>query len=37
MSKRVFVVGTGLTKFERPLTKDWDYPDMGKEAGMCKS
>jgi sterol carrier protein 2 len=32
-SKRVFVVGTGLTKFERPMTKDWDYPDMGKQAG----
>lgn len=30
---RVFVVGVGLTKFERPLTKQWDYPDMGKEAG----
>ena len=30
---RTFVVGVGLTKFERPLTKKWDYPDMGKEAG----
>lgn len=34
-SKRVFVVGTGLTKFERPMTKDWDYPDMGKQAGLA--
>ena len=33
--KRVFVVGVGLTKFERPLTKQWDYPDMGREAGMA--
>lgn len=32
---RVFVVGVGLTKFERPLTKQWDYPDMGKEAGAA--
>jgi len=32
---RVFVVGVGLTKFERPLTKQWDYPDMGKEAGSA--
>ena len=32
-SRRVFVVGVGLTKFEKPETKQWDYPDMGKEAG----
>lgn len=32
--RRVFVVGVGLTKFERPLTKNWDYPDMGREAGI---
>ncbi|WAR24814.1 NLTP-like protein [Mya arenaria] len=32
---RVFVVGVGLTKFERPLTKQWDYPDMGREAGTA--
>ena len=31
--KRVFVVGVGATKFEKPLTKQWDYPDMGREAG----
>lgn len=33
--KRVFVVGVGLTKFERPMTKKWDYPDMGREAGKA--
>lgn len=32
---RAFVVGVGLTKFERPQTKDWDYPDMGREAGAA--
>jgi sterol carrier protein 2 len=25
---KVFVVGVGMTKFEKPSTIDWDYPDM---------
>jgi sterol carrier protein 2 len=29
----VFVVGVGMTKFEKPGSRDWDYPDMVKEAG----
>jgi sterol carrier protein 2 len=29
----VFVVGVGMTKFEKPGSKNWDYPDMVKEAG----
>jgi acetyl-CoA acetyltransferase len=33
MTQRVFVVGVGMTKFERPGVRDWDYPDMGREAG----
>jgi len=33
MSKKVYVVGVGMTKFEKPGSKDWDYPDMAKEAG----
>ncbi|MGI8663093.1 MAG: lipid-transfer protein [Acidimicrobiales bacterium] len=33
MSNRTFVIGVGMTKFEKPGSKDWDYPDMGKEAG----
>ena len=33
MSNRVFVVGVGMTKFEKPGARDWDYPDMGREAG----
>jgi len=25
---RVFVVGVGMTKFEKPGGRDWDYPDV---------
>ncbi|CAM4716315.1 unnamed protein product [Lepidochelys kempii] len=33
--RRVFVVGVGMTKFEKPgVQEDWDYPDMAKEAGQ---
>jgi acetyl-CoA acetyltransferase len=34
MSARVFVIGVGMTKFEKPGSKEWDYPDMGREAGQ---
>jgi acetyl-CoA acetyltransferase len=30
---RVFVVGVGMTKFEKPGSRNWDYPDMAREAG----
>jgi acetyl-CoA acetyltransferase len=33
MSRKVFVVGVGMTKFEKPGSRNWDYPDMVKEAG----
>ncbi len=33
MGRKVFVVGVGMTKFEKPGSKNWDYPDMAKEAG----
>ena len=33
MGRKVFVVGVGMTKFEKPGGKSWDYPDMLKEAG----
>ena len=33
MGRKVFVVGVGMTKFEKPGSREWDYPDMGKEAG----
>jgi acetyl-CoA acetyltransferase len=33
MTERTFVVGVGMTKFEKPGSKEWDYPDMAREAG----
>jgi sterol carrier protein 2 len=31
--RKVFVIGVGMTKFEKPGSKEWDYPDMAREAG----
>jgi len=33
MGNRVYVVGVGMTKFEKPGSREWDYPDMAEEAG----
>jgi sterol carrier protein 2 len=33
MTRKVYVIGVGMTKFEKPGSKEWDYPDMGREAG----
>jgi acetyl-CoA acyltransferase len=33
VSSRTFVIGVGMTKFDKPGTKDGDYPDWAKEAG----
>ena len=33
MTNKVFVAGVGMTKFEKPGSREWDYPDMVKEAG----
>jgi len=33
MARKVFVIGVGMTKFEKLGSRDWDYPDMAKEAG----
>jgi sterol carrier protein 2 len=33
MGRKVFVIGVGMTKFEKPGSKAWDYPDMAQEAG----
>ncbi|POM26008.1 Beta-ketoadipyl-CoA thiolase [Actinomadura rubteroloni] len=33
MSNRTFVVGVGMTKFEKPGSREWDYPDMARESG----
>jgi acetyl-CoA acetyltransferase len=35
VSQRVFVVGVGMTKFEKPGAREWDYPDMAREAGTA--
>lgn len=34
MGNNVFVVGVGMTKFEKPGRREgWDYPDMARESG----
>ena len=33
MGKKVFVIGVGMTKFEKPGSREWDYQDMAREAG----
>jgi acetyl-CoA acetyltransferase len=34
VGRRVFVVGVGMTRFEKPGAREgWDYPDMAREAG----
>ncbi|MFC7308494.1 lipid-transfer protein [Streptomyces monticola] len=30
---KTYIVGVGMTKFEKPETRDWQYWDMAKEAG----
>jgi sterol carrier protein 2 len=35
MGRKVFVVGVGMTKFETRGGRDWDYPDMAREAGTA--
>ena len=32
-TNRTFVIGVGMTKFDKPGSKDGDYPDWAKEAG----
>lgn len=32
-ASKVFVVGAGMTKFEKPGAREWDYPDMARESG----
>ena len=33
MTQRTFVIGVGMTKFDKPGTKEGDYPDWALEAG----
>jgi len=30
---KTYVIGVGMTKFEKPGAREWDYPDMAVEAG----
>lgn len=32
---KAYVLGVGMTKFEKPETRDWQYWDMAKEAGTA--
>jgi acetyl-CoA acetyltransferase len=34
MSNRAFVIGVGMTKFDKPGGKQGDYPDWAREAGL---
>ncbi|MFJ6750615.1 MULTISPECIES: lipid-transfer protein [unclassified Streptomyces] len=33
MAGKAYIVGVGMTKFEKPETRDWQYWDMAAEAG----
>jgi sterol carrier protein 2 len=33
MGNKVYVVGVGMTKCDKPGSREWDYPDMAQEAG----
>ena len=34
MANKVYVIGVGMTKFEKPGRREgWDYPDMARESG----
>ncbi|GAA2087402.1 lipid-transfer protein [Streptomyces albiaxialis] len=33
MTGKAFLVGVGMTKFEKPESRDWQYWDMAREAG----
>ncbi|WP_019203619.1 lipid-transfer protein [Tsukamurella sp. 1534] len=32
---KTYVIGVGMTKFEKPGARDWDYPAMAAEAGTA--
>jgi acetyl-CoA acyltransferase len=34
MANKTYVIGVGMTKFDKPGTKEGDYPDWAKEAGQ---
>ncbi|MBC3842211.1 lipid-transfer protein [Streptacidiphilus sp. 4-A2] len=35
MSQKVYLVGVGMTNFEKPESRDWQYWDMAREAGTA--
>ncbi|MEZ0091749.1 lipid-transfer protein [Streptacidiphilus sp. EB129] len=35
MPGKTYLVGVGMTKFEKPETRDWQYWDMAREAGAA--
>ncbi len=35
MAARVFVIGVGMTPFVKPGAREWDYPEMAREAGQA--
>ena len=35
MPQKVYLVGVGMTNFEKPETRDWQYWDMAEEAGSA--
>lgn len=34
---KAYIVGVGMTRFEKPETRDWQYWDMAKEAARRRS
>jgi len=32
-ANKAYVIGVGMTKFEKPGAREWDYPDMALESG----
>ena len=37
MSNRTFVIGVGMSKFDKPGTKEGDYPEWVLEAGSQRA
>ncbi|MEV7397072.1 lipid-transfer protein [Aeromicrobium sp. NPDC092404] len=35
VARRTFIAGVGMTNFEKPGRREWDYPDMVLEAGTA--
>lgn len=33
MTEKAYVIGVGMTKFAKPGSQDWDYPDVARQTG----